>query len=94
MMQIDHVLPADVPACAAGHRPVLVETRGAPHGHPIGTPAPTTWHIECARCRVATAPTQSRAMAETRWRFSKPQQLITTSDLSRYRAALAAHRAA
>ena len=94
MMQFSYPLPDDVPNCSAGHRPQLVETRGAPLGHPIGEPCPTSWHIECGRCRIATVPTYSRAIAESRWRWHEPLRLIPLSDLGRERAALATTNAA
>ena len=91
MLQLSRPLPADVPACPAGHRPHLVETRGAPRGHRIGTECPRTWHIECGRCQVATTPAYSRAVTESRWRDAQahPQALIPLSDLGRARACLA-----
>ena len=58
---------ANVPVCKAGHRPQLVESRGAPAGHPIGTPCPPTFHVECAICQIATQPASDPGIALTRW---------------------------
>ena len=90
MFQISRPLPPDVPSCPAGHRPQLVESRGAPRGHRVGTPCPATWHIECGCCRLVTVPAYSRALAESRWREAqfRPQSLIPLSDLGRARACL------
>lgn len=92
MFQISRPLPADVPACAPGHRPQLVETRGAPQGHRVGLPCPSNWHVECTRCCVATVPHISRAITELRWR--DPEHRIPISSLGRVRAALATITAA
>lgn len=67
MMQTGSPLPPSVPSCGHGHRATLVQTWGAPAGHRIGTPAPHMFHIECHRCGLATVPTPSRALAESRW---------------------------
>lgn len=88
MIQISRPLPADMPTCVEGHRPHWVETRGAPPGRPIGLPSPPHFHVECSRCRVATVPSPSRAIAESRWR--DPAALIPLSDLPRVRERIAA----
>ncbi|UZW62728.1 hypothetical protein [Lysobacter enzymogenes] len=44
------------------------------------------WHVECFLCRIATAPTHSRAIAESRWHWQEP--LVLLSDIGAARAAL------
>ncbi len=88
MIQHSRPLPADIPTCVQGHRPQLVETRGAPAGHRVGSPCPPHFHIECHRCRVATVPSPSRAITELRWR--DPMGHIPLSDLPRVRERIAA----
>lgn len=92
MIQHSKPLPADIPVCVAGHRPQLVQTFGAPHGHRVGTPCPPHWHIECCRCGVATVPSPSRALTESRWR--DPVARIALADLPRVRERIAAAVAA
>ena len=89
MLQLSRPLPQDIPACVPGHRPNLVENRGAPAGHRLGTPFPSQWHIECQQCGVATVPTHSRAIAELRWRGDPQTCRIPLSDLGRVRERLA-----
>lgn len=84
MIQYSRPLPAGMPLCAPGHRPQLVQTRGAPTGHRVGTACPPTWHIECHACGRATAPSPSRAITEGRW--SEPTARIPLSELVRARA--------
>lgn len=92
---IQFARPLDgVALCGEDHKPQLVETRGAPHGHRTGTPCPHIWHVECWACGTATVPTVSRAMAESRWHSQNPLHLISISDLGRERTALAASLAA
>ena len=46
-----------------------METHGAPlrlHTR-LGTPVPVMFHIQCARCGVATRPTHLRSLVENRW---------------------------
>jgi len=90
MLQISHALPAGVPVCNAAHRPHLVETRGAPAGHRIGTPCPPQWHVECARCGIATVPHTNSAIALLRWRGEPDLFHIPLSQLSHVRARVAA----
>lgn len=66
MIQRSRPAPS-APACRSGHMPQLVETRGAPAGHPIGTPCPPTWHVECAICQIATVPATAPELALSRW---------------------------
>lgn len=63
MIQFSSPLPADVPAFVAGHRPQMIETRGAPHGRRVAAICPRYFHFECA-----TVPHISKAVAEVRWR--------------------------
>ncbi len=85
MQQISTPLPPSVPLCAAGHHPQLVETWGAPLGHRIGAPCPSMFHIECYRCGLATVPTPSRAMAESRWTHPTSQHRVPIAGLRRAR---------
>lgn len=68
MLQISHPLQltADL-SCGVGHRPQLVECRGAPQKHVVGGPCPILWHVECSLCGSATVPHPSKAIAELRW---------------------------
>lgn len=96
-MQFATPLPASVPLCQPGHRPQLVEHRGAPLGHAHGAPCPPLLHIECHRCGLATVPSESRAIAELRWTDpTLAGQLIPLSRLSqaRHRVLSAIPRAA
>jgi hypothetical protein len=92
-------LPASIPTCAPGHRPQWVETHGAPLRVGIGTPVPTTYHIECHRCGLATRPSDSRAITESRWTDPARAHFVPLSNLSQARAqavsaiATAAHAA-
>lgn len=89
MIQHSQPLPADIPTCVKGHRPQLVNTRGASPGHRIGTPCPPQWHIECHQCRIATVPSPSRAITENRWRGEPEFNRIPLSDLGRVRERVA-----
>ncbi|MGV7200338.1 MULTISPECIES: hypothetical protein [Xanthomonas] len=69
MRQISTPLHPSIPGCQAGHHPQWVETHGAPvrlHTR-LGTPVPVMFHIQCARCGVATRPTHLRSLVENRW---------------------------
>ncbi len=90
MMQHSQPLPAGIPHCIPGHRPQLVQTRGAPiRGHRVGTPCPATWHIECHACSCATVPHTSRAITELRWRDVAQRIPLSQLRLARERAAVA-----
>lgn len=67
--QIATPLHPSIPGCKAGHHPQWVETHGAPMRlrTRLGTEVPVTYHVECARCGVATRPTHLRSLAESRW---------------------------
>ena len=92
MFQVSHPIPTGVPVCRPGHRPQLVETRGAPDGHRVGTPCPPQWHIECFQCSCASVPSPSRAITELRW--STPEDRIPLSQLRQARERAAALPAA
>ena len=92
MIQHSRPLPEGIPVCAAGHRPQLVQTLGAPAGHRLGTKCPPAWHIECHACGHATEPSPSRALTESRWR--DPATRIPLSELPRARARAALSSAA
>ena len=96
MIQVSSDIPTGVPACVPGHRPKLVESRGAPAGHRIGTPCPPHWHVECAQCSIATVPTASRSVALLRWRGRPELFRIPLSELgdARVRVAMAIANAA
>lgn len=70
---IQHTLPA--PAALAphtcGHAPHLVESRGHSSTDPrlFGKPA-RSYHVECSRCGVATAPVLSARTATRLWTSS------------------------
>jgi len=85
MLQTSRPLPPDVPLCAPGHRPQIVETHGAPVGHAIGQPCPPMYHIECHACGVATEPHTNFALAETRWTDEHARKRIPISLLPRAR---------
>lgn len=85
MRQVATPLPASIPTCVPGHHPQWVETHGAPHRARIGTPVPTTFHIECHRCGIATRPTASRALVEGRWTDPARTHLIPLSQLNQAR---------
>ena len=89
MIQHSQPLPADMPTCVEGHRPQLVQSRGALPGHRIGTPCPPHWHIECFQCAVATVPSPSRALTESRWRGDPHANRIPLSEIGRVRHRLA-----
>jgi hypothetical protein len=89
MLQTSHPLPAGFKPCGEGHRPQLVETRGAPRGHRIGTPCPIQWHVECARCATATVPSFDRDRALRAWRGKPDLFHIPLSQLSHVRAHVA-----
>lgn len=67
MIQFSNPLPLDVPICVEGHRPQMIETRGAPPGRRVAQICPSYYHFECAICRIATIPHISKAVAEVRW---------------------------
>ena len=90
MRQFAQPLPATVPGCKPGHHPHLVLTVGAPHRSRLGAPVPPMWHIECCICQVATVPTESRALAESRWADPFGTHRIPLSHLPRVREQLAA----
>lgn len=96
MRQTSRPLPPDVPLCAPGHHPQIVETHGAPVGHALGQPCPPTFHIECHQCGLATVPDTRFAVVELRWTDALPHKRIPISLLPRARgmalAALAAAR--
>lgn len=94
MLQIATPLPADIPLCATGHRPQLVETRGAPRGRIAGAIVPSHYHIECCQCRLATVPHISRAVAELRWTQPDNPNRIPLHHLPAARAAVHAINAA
>lgn len=85
MYQRANPLPADIPVCVPGHRPTLVETRGTPSGRYFGGFCPSTWHIECLQCRIATVPHISKAVAELRWTDPENQNRIPISQLAEAR---------
>lgn len=85
MRQSAQPLPAAIPGCQPGHHPQWVETHGAPQRARIGTPVPTTFHIECCRCGIATRPTASRALVESRWTDPFRMHLIPLSQLTQAR---------
>jgi len=95
MLQLASPLPLDIDPCVPGHRPVIVETQGTPAGRYYGGICPSTWHIECVQCRIATAPHISRAVTELRWRDTDSPHRIPLSQLAdaRLRAYPAAHAA-
>lgn len=69
MRQISTPLHPSIPGCQVGHHPQWVETHGAPlrlHTR-LGMPVPVMFHIQCARCGVATRPTHLRSLVENRW---------------------------
>ncbi|WP_238319409.1 hypothetical protein [Xanthomonas maliensis] len=69
MRQISTPLHPSIPGCQVGHHPQWVETHGAPlrlHTR-LGTPVRVMFHIQCARCGVATRPTHLRSLVENRW---------------------------
>lgn len=86
MRQEATTLPADVPLCHRGHTPQLVHTFGAPIQHRVGEPCPDMWHIECARCGMATVPSPSRALAELRWTDDISVHRIPLSQIGQARA--------
>lgn len=94
MILIARPLSPDIPPCVPGHRPQLIEARGAPSGVPVGAMRASLWHIECAQCQVATVPHVSKAMTESRWRSADPTHRVPLSDLGRARMAVAATNAA
>lgn len=67
MLQVSQAIPAGAPVCVTGHRPQLVESRGAPFGHRLGSPCPSQWHVECAQCAIATVPVFNRPAALRAW---------------------------
>lgn len=85
MRQTSRPLPQDVPLCAPGHRPQIVETNGAPVGHAIGEPCPAMFHIECQRCGIATEPHPNFALAEARWTDQHAHKRVPISLLPRAR---------
>lgn len=85
MLQVSQSIPAGMPVCVPGHRPQLVESRGAPAGHRIGTPCPPQWHVECARCAIATVPVFNRAAALRAWRGQPDLFHIPLSQLAHAR---------
>lgn len=90
MIQISRPLPPGVPPCGPGHRPHLVENRGAPHGHRIGTPCPSRWHVECRLCGTATVPEVDQAHALLCWRAPADLFRIPLSKLADVRTRVAA----
>jgi hypothetical protein len=94
MLQVSHPLPAGIKPCGIGHRPQLVETRGAPRTHRIGTPAPPQWHVECAICSTATVPAFSRELALRAWRTRRDSNHIPLSMLAQVRSRIASAIAA
>lgn len=89
MIQHSQPLPAGMPLCGEGHRPQLVESRGAPRGHRVGTACPHQWHVECARCSVATVPTTSQPVALLHWRGKPDLFHIPLSKLGHVRERMA-----
>lgn len=72
--------------CGPGHRPQIVETRGAPpRGHRLGEPVPPQWHVECAICQVATQPAPTADAALARWRGRRDLFHSSLSELSAVR---------
>lgn len=67
MIQTSQPLPPGSHQCAPGHHPQLVQSRGAPAGHRLGTPVPPQYHVECARCAIATVPAFNRPDALRAW---------------------------
>lgn len=86
MIQTATPLPAHQPGCHPDHRPQRVETRGAPRSsRPLGLPCPPLWHIECARCGIATVPHPSRVVAEARWRDADDAHRIPLARIAQAR---------
>ena len=94
MLQIARALPPGMPSCGPGHRPQLVETRGAPRGHRVGTPCPSRWHVECALCAQATVPDLTQAQALLYWRAPPDLFRVPLSKLADVRTRIAAAIAA
>lgn len=72
------------PHSTCGHVPHLVEARGRLTSDPrlIGKPA-RAWHVECARCGVATHPQATPVRAETAWRVQA--EIVPVTHLTRLR---------
>ncbi|MEB1136045.1 hypothetical protein VDP36_16805 [Xanthomonas campestris pv. campestris] len=87
MRQIAIPLHPSIPGCHAGHHPQWVETHGAPMRlrTRLGTPVPVTYHIQCARCGVATRPTHLRSLVENRWTDPLGLQRVPLSLIGRAR---------
>lgn len=64
--QITPAAPLAPHSC--GRAPQLIEVRGRSLTDPrlLGKPA-RIYHVECARCQVASIPAQTPAEAEARW---------------------------
>lgn len=90
MLQIAEPLSPRIPVCVLGHRPQFVESRGAPLNHRPGLPCPNQYHIECARCGIATVPHPSRAIAELRWSEPDSPHRIPLSQIGQARVRAAA----
>lgn len=86
MIQIAHPLPAHAPGCHPDHRPQCVETRGSPRAsRTLGLPCPPLWHVECARCAIATVPHPNRTVAEVRWRDADDAHRIPLAQIGHAR---------
>lgn len=73
------------PHAPCGHVPHLIEARGraTTHASLLGTPA-IAFHVECARCGVATRPIQTARLAELAWRLQG--DLVSAKQLFQLRA--------
>lgn len=94
MIQMSSALPQGAPLCQPGHTPQLIETRGMPPGCAAHGPVPYLFHIECARCQIATVPHPSRAIAEGRWSDPDSPHRIPLSQIRQARAEWAASQRA
>jgi hypothetical protein len=87
MIQTATPMSANLPGCHPNHRPQRVETRGTPRSHrALILPCPPLWHVECARCGIATSPHPSRAVAEARWRDADDTHRIPLARIAHARS--------
>ena|SRR5580765_7521809 len=71
MIQHDISLRQTAPLCNCGERCRVIESRGRSITDPrlIGTPAISTYHVECMECGTASVPQRSVGMALNAWKI-------------------------